>query len=400
MLFPALVPAPRNDCVCGLFRSDAARCAVRNVICPHCAATVPVPDERAPTRCPRCGRLLALPETYVTAVRLTTTSQSVEAGTQPEYCPATPAATPEPPRDCYASWEDFRATSPVVQRALLDLATRVLPDLRGMERARLPENLPDAADGLGRPLGSVTLSSDSDSGPGSTLDIRQIILGAGFLCVALPLIALFERNYLPRTALAVIAGVGVLLLGWYACVRRPAKAMRWRTNLFRPLQSVHLWVCEHGIVWQQGIEIAGCRWEDIEDFRMSVDIRQPRYTIVPRPEVTLALSLSDSAWVMPLAECIQIKIASTQLLPRLRRIVAGERVPFGAVVLDRQRFTGPDFAAQWSDIVRVMADPTSLFIDRRDQAEWRWIRYGDVSHALLVPLIAQILIEEAKRLPV
>jgi len=103
--------------------------------------------------------------------------------------------------------------------------------------------------------------------------------------------------------------------------------------------------------------------------------------------------------IMPMAEYMEVKMASAQLLPKLRRIVAGERVRFGAVVLDARGFASPGFAAAWSDIVRVMADRKQLFVDRRGQPEWHEIAYRQVAFPRVVLALSAVLIEEAKRLP-
>jgi hypothetical protein len=156
---------------------------------------------------------------------------------------------------------------------------------------------------------------------------------------------------------------------------------------------------EDGILWQQGTEYARCRWEDIEEFEANRDGTQPRYRIVPRREIAMEVSLASTPAIVPLAEYMEIKIASAQLLPKLRRIVAGERVRFGVVVLDGKGFASPGFTAPWSELIRVMADRSSVFVDRRGFPAWHPIPYHDVSCPLLVCGISHILIEEAQRLP-
>jgi hypothetical protein len=101
---------------------------------------------------------------------------------------------------------------------------------------------------------------------------------------------------------------------------------------------------------------------------------------------------------MPLAEYMQINITSAQLLPKLGRIYDGERVNFGVIVLDRAGLTSPQFFASWSEIVRVMIDDRSVFVDCRNRPSWHPIRYRDVSFAPLLLAIAHVMIEEEKRL--
>jgi hypothetical protein len=175
--------------------------------------------------------------------------------------------------------------------------------------------------------------------------------------------------------------------------------MGWHGDLGHAFQSATLWLFEDGILWQQGSQFGRWRWEDIEEFDVSPARGQPCYRIVPRHESALELSLACSPAIMALAEYMEIKIASAQLLPMLRRIVKGELVQFGAVRLDAKGFVSPGFAASWSDVVRVVADQANVFVDRRGQPEWHPIPYRDVACPLLMLTLAQILIKDAGRLP-
>lgn len=322
---------------------------------------------------------------------------AIQVGPQPEYLPAIGRPDPNPPLDNYSSWDDFRSTSPALQRALIDLATKVLPDLRGMKPMDIPEDAPDTDDELGCPLASMTLTDESPSR--GTFKIRRAIFGCS-LGMAILLSAFLER-YFMRTA-AITVGITASALGigcWIASRYGPFKNMWWHGDLGHAFQSPTLWLFEGGMLWQQGVEFGRWRWEDIEEFDVSPDRGQPRYRIVPSRECAMELSLACSPAIMPLAEYMEVKIASAQLLPKLRRIVQGERVRLGALLLDAQGITGPGYTAPWSEVVRVVADQASILVDRRDQPEWHPIPYQDVSCPLLVLALSAILIEDAGRLP-
>jgi hypothetical protein len=321
---------------------------------------------------------------------------AIQVGAQPEYVPALAPSGPPPPGS-YSSWDDFRSTSPALQRALIDLATKVLPDLRGMKPRDIPADAPATDDELGCPIASMTLTDEGQSR--GTFKIRRVLFGCLF-GAAILLIAFLERYAMRTAAVTVGSSVGALAIAfWTASRYGPFKNMGWHGDLGHAFQSATLWLFEDGIFWQQGSQFGRWRWEDIELSTVSRQSRQPRYRIVPRHDTAMELSLACSPAIMALAEYMEVKIASAQLVPKLRRIVAGERVRFGVVLLDAQGFASPGFTAPWSDVVRVVADQTSVFVDRRDQPEWHPIPYRDVSCPLLLLALAQILIEDCGRLP-
>jgi hypothetical protein len=372
---------------------------VRNVVCGHCHATA-LEDA---TRCPHCGQALGPAETHVTA--RPSAAQAIQADVQVEYQPSLSPPAPEPPRERYANWDDFRANSPVVQKTLLELATRALPDMRTMPREPLPADLPPAADALGVPLASVLIGDDDARA-------RRFVMMRDFAWLAVAVVvAALGLRLMRHAPQAMFIWVGALVIvalvrfiGWvyrsYAFLRGGASGpfeffRRWN----RPLASGRLWVFENGILWQDGAAIEACRLEDIDTFRAVRDDSQPRFTLVPRPGVTLLFTLRSSVAIMPLAEYLEIRMASAQLLPKLQRIVGGQRVRFGALALDAQGIAGPGIAAPWSQVVRVMGDRSLMFVECRDQPGWRSVRAGDVSCPLLLLSLAHILIDEAARLP-
>jgi hypothetical protein len=359
---------------------------MRNVVCRHCLGTVPAPDDLTDAPCPRCGQSLAPADTHITAHPAA--AQAIKADAQPEYRPSSSPPAPEPPRGRYASWDDFRTNSPVVQRTLLDLATRVLPDMRNLPRERLPADLPPSADALGVPVASVEVGQDGSLG--SKLVIQRMTSLVGVVCAAVLLIALIERHFAFKIAMAASLGVAVVLLGLRLVLLR----------IYFSLGSVRLWLFEYGVLWQDGRRVEACRFEAVEDFRVVRAGRQPRFVLVPRDGVTLTLTLRSSVVILPLAEYIEIRMASAQLLPKLERIVAGERVRFGKVVLDADGFTARLDPAPWSEIVRVMGDTGWVYVEYRGRRGWQEAcAAGAVSCPMLMLSIAHILIEEAPRLP-
>ena len=325
------------------------------------------------------------------------TSQSIQAGAQPEYHPATPPADLDPPAGNYASWDEFRILSPAVQLERMALATRALPDLHGMEPAPIPECVANTDDDLGCPIASLILAEGC---PRSGMLTAQRILYLAILGASILLIAVLERHGFRLTAIGVGIGVGGLAIAlWSASLYAPFQKMRWHADLGHAFQPTNLWLFENGILWQHGAQDSRCRWEDIEEFEVNRDGTQPRYRIAPRRDVAMELSLACTPAIVPLAEYMEIKITSAQLLPKLRRIVAGERVRFGVVVLDAAGFASPNFAAPWSELIRVIADRSNIFVDRRGQPAWHAIPYHDVSCPLLVCALAHILIADAQRLP-
>jgi len=366
---------------------------VQNVACPRCNETLYVADICAPTRCRSCGCTIEPLAVAPWAVP----SQAIVAGDQPEYFPQAPPRDLERLDEPYSSWDDFRLNSPAVQCERLKLAISALPDMRSLTLVPVPESVPDTDEELGSPLAALTLDDDSESP--DTFRVRPLHY-AGALGAVLMLVVFLEVNAFHRAAIGVGVGFAVSLFGLW-CAHRSGllRGTCLDVNLARPFMSTHLWLFEEGILWRSGADFGKCRFEDMEDFRANLDSGQPRFRIAPRGEDAMVMSLNCSAEIMPMAEYMELKMASAQLLPKLRRIVAGERVRFGAVALDARGFASPGFVAAWSDIARVMADRKQLFVDCHGQPTWHEVAYRKVAFPRLVVAISTILIAEAKRLP-
>jgi len=361
---------------------------VQKIACPRCNETLYIADICAPTRCRSCG---------CTIGPLAVPSQAIAAGDQPEYIPARPPRDLERPEEPYSNWDDFRLNSPAVQSERIKLATSALPDMRSLKLLPVPESAPDTDQELGSPLAALTLDDESESP--DTFRVRPLHC-AGALAAVVMLVVFLEVNAHHSAAIGVSVTFAVALFGlWYGHRSGLLRGTPLDVNLGRPFLSTRLWLFEEGILWQSGADFGKCRFEDMEDFRVNLESAQPRFRIAPRGQDAIVMSLNCSVEIMPMAEYMEVKMASAQLLPKLRRIVAGERVRFGAVVLDARGFASPGFAAAWSDIVRVMADRKQLFVDRRGQPEWHEIAYRQVAFPRVVLALSAVLIEEAKRLP-
>jgi hypothetical protein len=319
------------------------------------------------------------------------------AGHQVEYLPHSLPRDLEPSDQAYSTWDDFRLNAPALQCERIKLATSVLPDMRSLELSPVPESAPDTDAELGSPLASLTLDDESESP--DRFRVRPLHY-AGVLGAVLMAVVFLELNALHIAAIGVgVAFVAAFLALWHADRRGLLRGTFLDLNLARPFLRTRLWLFEEGILWQNRAGFGTCCFEDIEDFRVNLETAQPLYRIAPHGEDAMEMSLSCSAEIMPMAEYMELKMASAQLLPKLRRIVQGERVRFGAVTLDARGFACPGFAAAWPDIVRVMADRKQLFVDRRGAPTWHEIAYRKVSFPRVVVAISTILIAEAKRLP-
>src|ERR1022692_4755808 len=109
-----------------------------NIVCPHCQTQFDVPTDLAQAHCVRCGQVVTPPAT----------SQAFQPFVEKPVSASINAAVELPER--YASWEEFRSLSPAIQRELMNLAMRPMPDMRRMTREPLPADVPEATDRLGR----------------------------------------------------------------------------------------------------------------------------------------------------------------------------------------------------------------------------------------------------------
>jgi hypothetical protein len=349
-----------------------------NVTCPHCQQIVPAPNDAAQARCVHCGQVIPIVETHITA-SAPASSAAVQPADQAEWSPPHSEHSQVPLPERYATWEEFRSLSPTIQSELIKLATCALPDMRGAKLRTLPADLPAAVDDFGRPLASLTIPGEKRS---LNWAVGSLFAGLGCLFVALGAIGL---SGVSAYSLMILFGLAGIAFGvWYAYLRRP------------PLE-ITVWIFENGLFLQRGNDVEACAWEEVKDFKGDPNSGHPTFWITTRADWRLILSSEQTPAIMPLAEYIQVKIVSAQLLAKLRQIFEGNRVPFGILSLDRAGITGR-FTSRWSEIVRVMSDDAHVFIDCRNLNSWHQVRYRDVSFPHLLLAISHVMIDEEKRL--
>jgi hypothetical protein len=330
--------------------------------------------------------MLSLFETHITAAR-PPTSQDFQSSAS-EWSPSRPNSAPPPLPEKYADWNELRESSPTLQGELIRLATIPLPDLRSVELWQLPANLPPKTDEFGSPLATLLLPGESRS---MNWSVGTFVAVVG--CFILVILGFGANRLDPGVGRGISGGTIMLLMGivgvafgtWFAFFRQP--------NL-----HITVWLFENGLFVQRGNDGEACGWEDIKEFRFNHEHGRPTFLIVTRGNARLLLSPDLTATIMPLAEYIKVKIASAQLLPKLRRIFEGERIQFGAVLVDRDGLTC-SFRSAWSNVARVVIDDANLFIDCRDRSEWHSIPLRSVAFPMLLLAIGHILMEEHSRLP-
>jgi hypothetical protein len=359
-----------------------------NATCPHCQQIVPVPSDAAPARCVHCGQVIPILETHITA-SAPASSAAVQPADQAEWSPPHSEHSQVPLPERYSTWEEFRSLSPTIQSELIKLATIALPDMRGAKLRTLPADMPASVDDFGRPLATLVIPGEKRS---LNWTVGAFFAGLGCLFLVVGAIGLgadraepAPRGGVPAYFLMMLFGLAGIAFGvWYLSLRRP-------------LLEITVWIFENGLFLRRGNDGEACAWEDVKDFKGDPNSGHPTFWITTRGDWRLILSSEQTPAIMPLAEYIQVKIVSAQLLAKLRHIFEGNRVPFGVLSLDRAGITGR-FTARWSEIVRVMSDDAHVFIDCRNLQSWHQVRYRDVSFPQLLLAISHVMIEEEKRL--
>jgi hypothetical protein len=368
--------------------------AKANSVCPDCNETVP----RQAVRCPHCGRALATADTHLTAKAPTPISEAI----QPEAATDRTAANAErDPARGYASWDEFRLTSPAVQRELMTLVTEALPDLRRIKVLPLPEDAPAEVDGWSKPLGTLKI-------PGTSLFSRYvgvaILGGIGALALfgSIGILIFFvaevlmagPNNERPSDALGTL-----LTLVSYSVIGAFCLCCAWWLHKRPPALGLTLWFFEEGLFLRRGGQSTLARFHEVKAFETSYETGRPLFWITLEDETPIVLSVGHCPEVIPLMEYIEIRMASAQLLPRLKRIWEGERERFGVVSLDRTHFHGPEFDLRWEQVRRVVDDVKHLLVGLKGRRERLEVRYRDVAFPHLVMAIAHILIDEHQRFP-
>lgn len=360
---------------------------MRNAVCSHCQQAFVAPDDLPQVTCVRCGRPVPPNEPAVTSETSAAVSQAIRPAAEVEWSPPRSELPPEPRTQAYADWDDFRSNAPTVQQTLLDLATRALPDMRNVPLLPLPPDTPTETDALGEPIASVEVA-------GENRILHLLVCLALVLASAVfPYAMLFGLGGDKRAPMTLGAGllVGLMSLSGFGYAV-------W-IYLQGPKLPITLWILEGGILWQQGSDIDACNWEAIHELKIGPDGGGLLCTLGLRSDLQVVISPRQTPALMPVLEFIEAKATAAQLLPRLRRVTAGERVLFGRVELSRTGLGTAEFFAPWSETTKVVSDDHFLLVDCRHFSSWRKIRYLDVSFAQLAMRIAHVLIEEQNWLP-
>lgn len=352
------------------------------IVCANCNESVVVPDDLTQAHCVRCGQALISDPL----------AHAIQPAPQAEYQPAE-ATKPEQPLG-YSTWDDFRANSPAVQRELLALMSRPMPDLRSLEPLPIPEDAPKDADAWGRPIGTFTLAADHRilwrSIGGLLIAVGVLLhIGAGMTIVAQrqpPRQNLVREDFDTKVAIILLFGFVCVAVGAYSAFFRAARS------------PTFLWIFEEGVFLQHEGRSRLVRWEDIYDFETNADARRPVYRLTVEDGVSVDIGIMHSPEVIPLVEYVEIRLCAAQFLHRLRAIWEGGREAFGVVTIDRQGLTTPRFFAAWPEVRRVVLDATHVFVDWSKRPEWVPLRRAQVSLPELLIAVSAVLVDEHARL--
>ena len=176
-------------------------------------------------------------------------------------------------------------------------------------------------------------------------------------------------------------------------------ASMWYHFYRRPTFSVTFWIFENGILLERDDLSHAWLWDEVNDFQVSREFSElPVFWLTVCRGVRVLISSDQGLGAVTLMRFVENKITASRFLTTLRQVYDGERVNFDAVELGRAGFWGPKFFMPWSEIARIVTDPTYLIVEERGQLGWQQVRYRDVSFPQLVTAIANVLIEEGELL--
>jgi hypothetical protein len=360
---------------------------MRTVVCQQCNESFAVPDDLARPHCMRCGTVIAPPDTNIATDAAPPKMNDAPAGAFADY----PMQPNLPER--WSSWEEFRATSPAVQRELLALVSRPLPDMRNMKTKKLPVDVPAELDTWSKPLGTIEIPGDYSQGSLDGANTRRFLcwllfsVGAAFLALGIPcLFSDLDRERTAPSALVTIGLIAIALGGFLLVATTPNTA-------------TILWIFEEGVLIHRSGRTTVVPWENVEKLRVNLTSGRPMYWLGISHDLSVAISLRFSPEVMPLMEYVEMRLTAAQFLPRLKAIWDGKPQRFGIVTLDRIGFKAPAFFASWSEVRRVVSDAQHLFVDWTGSSDWLTLRYRDVSFPYLVMAISHVMIDEHQRFP-
>jgi hypothetical protein len=158
--------------------------------------------------------------------------------------------------------------------------------------------------------------------------------------------------------------------------------------------SRSLWVCPRGLIWEWGGQTGFEQWQGIEEFSSSGATGRPLFWITPAGGTDFVLSAGQDPAIVPIADYIELK-ASGALLPILfRRLLAGEKVSFGALSMSQRDIRARGQVCLWTEIGGTRLDGTSFLITDRDRQELVRLRTRDVSFPMVAQAIVRIVTEE------
>ncbi len=308
-----------------------------------------------------------------------------------ERGPHDPAGTPTALPDRYANWEEMRSLSPAIQRELVELATRALPDMRRVPRDPLPERLPAEMDGWKRAIGTINRSGES----------WLYTSVVGWACLMFGVTGLFGCGaalMMKQRGQFVVASNSELAVGTLFSLGVLAAAMWYTFFRIRRFAST-IWVFEEGMLCMVGRRVEATRWEDIRDLKVSREFGIPWFVIESAEGLFLEIAPDQSPEIMPLMELIELRISASQFLPRLAELVAGAHLTLGVMAFEHAGIRTGKVLFAWPNVIRVIADRQLLFIDLRNRSKWFEVPYSSVSFVLVAMAIANVLIAEHTRLP-
>jgi hypothetical protein len=138
-----------------------------------------------------------------------------------------------------------------------------------------------------------------------------LFLAVGAFNLAVDRVQPALRHGISAYSLMVLFGLaGIAFSSWYALFRRP-------------LLDITVWIFENGLSLRRGGEIEACAWEEIQDFKADLNSGHATFWITAPGFCRLILCTKQAPAIIPLAEYIQLKIASAQLLEKVHRIFDG-----------------------------------------------------------------------------
>jgi hypothetical protein len=346
--------------------------------CPHCRALL----EADAAACMHCGR--AVPggaireaQTHIAPLSRPAPISRDAIQTEPDLVVRMDGSATDDLGKTLDEWDIFRMRSTALQEELLHLATDPIPDLSDARISAFPEDLPDV-EILGAALATIRLGGEW---PNAHRWVGLGLAAGSTLALGFIVVVLVRMQEL-KEAIGSIASM-LTLLGFGL----------WYSFRYQPKLTATYWICENGIAWQRGSSVGYKRWEDVLDFQMSLATGRPIFWITIHDEHVAVLSAGHARNTVDIARHIEAKASAANLLPRLRRIIEGEQVCFGAIAISRHALTGPNLHAAWREIIGVSAtDNEMAFVLRNGPAAL--VRYRDIGFPIVVMAIVRILSRE------